>query len=162
MPNMKTLALTVWYKKIFKVFSFGCHGNQSSSWNSNLWSFLKVHHPRIISVKFHWNLLVGFWEDLLSNCSWTDGHTDGRTDGRTDAGHWSITIAHPEHLVFRWAKTPRILVLKKSPFSSQKTTNLTPNEIADKWKSTKFQADDFMWNHSIIECELIPKRFLQL
>ena len=25
---IKALALTVWDKKIFKVFSFGCHGNQ--------------------------------------------------------------------------------------------------------------------------------------
>ena len=89
---MKALALTVWDKKIFKVFSFGCHGNQSSSQNCNLWSFLKVHHQRIISVKFQWNLLAGFREEDLSNCS------------RTDAGHWSITIAHPEHLVLRWAK----------------------------------------------------------
>ena len=81
----------------FKVFSFGCHGNQSSSWNSYLWSILKVHHPRIISVKFHWNLLAGFrGEDFLSNCS--------RTDKWTDARQWSITIAHPEHVVLRWAK----------------------------------------------------------
>ena len=96
MPNMKALALTVWDKKIFKVFSFGCHGNQSSSWNSYLWSILKVHHPRIISVKFHWNLLAGFREDFLSNCS--------RTDTRMDAGRWLITMAHPEHIVLRWAK----------------------------------------------------------
>ena len=93
MPKMKALALTVWDKKIFKVFSFGCNGNHSSSWNSYLWSILKVHHPRIISVKFHWNLLAGFrGEDFLSNCS------------RTDTGQWSITIAHPEHVVLRWAK----------------------------------------------------------
>ena len=94
---MKALALTVWDKKIFEVFSFGCHGNQSSSWNSNLWNFLKVHHPRIISVKFHWNLLAGFREDFLSNCSRMDTR-------RTDSGHWSITIAHPENIVLRWAK----------------------------------------------------------
>ena len=97
---MKALALTVWDKTIFKVFSFGCYGNQSSSWNSYLWSFLKVHHPRIISVKFHWNLLASFrGEDFSNNCSWTDGHTDGRTDN----GQWSITIAHPEDVVLRWA-----------------------------------------------------------
>ena len=28
MPDMKALALLVWDKKTFKVFSFGCHGNQ--------------------------------------------------------------------------------------------------------------------------------------
>ena len=58
---------------------------------------LKVHHPRIISVKFHWNLLAGFrGEDFLSNCS--------QTDTRTDARHLSVTIAHPEHVVLRWAE----------------------------------------------------------
>ena len=80
--KMKALALTVLDKKIFKVISFGCHGNQSSSKNTNLWSFLKVHYPRIISVKFHWNLFSGFrGEDYLSNClrmdKWTDGNMDG-------------------------------------------------------------------------------------
>ena len=101
---MRALALTVWDKKIFKVFSLCCHGNQSSPWNSNLWSILKVHHLRIISVKFHWNLLGGFrGEEFLSNCSRTDGREDGRTGGRTD-GRRSITIAHPEHYVLRWAK----------------------------------------------------------
>ena len=99
---MKALALMVWDKKIFKLFSFGCHGNQSSSRNSYLWSFLKVHHPKIISVKFHWNLLAGFiTEDFLSNCS---GRTDGHMAGQMDAGQWSITIAHSEHVVLRWAK----------------------------------------------------------
>ena len=103
---MKALALTVWDKKIFKVFSFGCHGNQSSSRSSNLWSFLKVHHPRIISVKFHWNLLAGFREeDFLSNCSWMDGHT-------------SITIAHPEHVVLRWAK--KLVTMLWSSLTSKK------------------------------------------
>ena len=98
---MKALALTVRDKKVFEVFSFSCHGNKSSSRNSNLWSFLKVHHPRIISVKFHWNLLAGFrGEDFLSNCS----RADGRAARRTDAKQWSITIAHPENVVLRWAK----------------------------------------------------------
>ena len=70
---MKALALTVWNKKIFKAFSFGCHGNHNSSRNSNIWSILKVHHPRTISVKFYWNLLAGFrGEYFLSNCSRTD------------------------------------------------------------------------------------------
>ena len=98
---MKALALTVWDKKIFKVFSFGCHGNQSSSQISNLWSFMKVHHPKIISVKFHWNLLASFrGEDFLSNCS----QTDRQTHRRPNDGHCLITIAHPEHIVLRWAK----------------------------------------------------------
>ena len=86
----------------FQSFFLPCHGNQSSSPNSYLWSFLNVHHPRIISVKFHWNLLASFrGEDFLSNCSRTDGR---HMDGRMDAGHWSITIAHPEHVVLRWAE----------------------------------------------------------
>ena len=34
-----------------------------------------------------------------------------------------------------------------------------PNEITDKWKSTKFQADDFMWNHSICGTEESGGRF---
>ena len=102
-PNIKALALTVWDKKIFKVFS----------WNSYLWSFLKVHHPAIISVKFHRNLLGGFrWEDFLSNRSPTDGHRDGRTDAR----HWSITIAHPEHVVLRWAKKVKLLRMSNFTF----------------------------------------------
>ena len=75
MPKMEVVALTVW-DKIFKVFSFGYHGNQSSKTNSNLLSILKVHHPRIIFVKFYLNMLVGFrGEDFLSNWSLTDdGH----------------------------------------------------------------------------------------
>ena len=107
---MKALALMVWDKKIFQVFSLGCHSNQSSSWNSNLWSFLKVHHPRIISVKFHWNLLAGFrGEDFLSNCSWTD------------ASQWSITIAHPENVVLRWAKNFLLYLYVKSENPQHRT-----------------------------------------
>ena len=79
MPNMKALSLTVWDKKVFKGFYFGCHGNESSSWNSNLWSILKKHHPRIIYVKLHWNLMAGFREDFSSYCSQRDGYKDGPT-----------------------------------------------------------------------------------
>ena len=40
------------YKKIFDVFAFGCHGNQNSVWNGNLSAILKVEYPRIIPVRF--------------------------------------------------------------------------------------------------------------
>ena len=70
-------------RRFLNFFSFVCHGNQSSSRNSYVWSFLKVHHPRITSVKFHQNLLADFrGEDFLSNCSRMDGLTHGHTDRR--------------------------------------------------------------------------------
>ena len=37
--------------KTFKVYPFGCHGNQNSKWNWNLWTTLKEGHVRTISVK---------------------------------------------------------------------------------------------------------------
>jgi hypothetical protein len=51
-------------KKIFKVFPFGCHGNQSSAWNSNFLTILKGHHLSIIPVKFHQNWPSRFREDV--------------------------------------------------------------------------------------------------
>ena len=43
---------------------------KSNSSNSNFLSISKVHHLRIISVKFHWNLLAGFCgEEFLSKWS---------------------------------------------------------------------------------------------
>ena len=65
----------------FKGFFFVvCHGNKGSSWNSNLWSILKVHNPSIISAKFHWNPLIGFrGEDFLVIIH---GRTDRLTNGR--------------------------------------------------------------------------------
>ena len=89
---MNALALTVWNTKIFKVFSLCCHGNQSSSWNSILWSVLKEHDLRIISVKFDWNLIVSLGEEDFFVI------VNRRTDDRP------ITIAHPEHFMLRWAK----------------------------------------------------------
>ena len=52
MPNFKALGLAVSKKKIFKVFPFGCHGNQSSAWNHILLAILVKGHARIIPVKF--------------------------------------------------------------------------------------------------------------
>ena len=141
---MKALAPTVWGKKIFKVFSIGCHGNQSSSGNSYLWSILKVHQPKIISVKFHWNLLAGFrGEDFLSNCS----RTDGRTHGRTDAGRWSITIAHPEHVVLRWAnKKPKFSGAKNARkinafFYKQKSSETSELQVDEQSESRPSSSD---------------------
>ena len=65
MPNMNALALTVWDKKILKVFPLCSYGNQSASRNSILWSILKEHDLRIISVKFDWNLIVSLGEEEL-------------------------------------------------------------------------------------------------
>ena len=42
----------IFYKKIFKVFPFGCHGNQNSALNGNILATLKGDHPRIIPIKF--------------------------------------------------------------------------------------------------------------
>ena len=56
---------------------------------SFLWSFIEIY----------W--LVSEEKISVSNCSRTDGHTDGQ---------WSITIAHPEHIVLRWANNQFIFV----------------------------------------------------
>jgi hypothetical protein len=39
-------------KKIFKVFSFSCHGNQTSAWNQILRTTFKGDHQKNIPVKF--------------------------------------------------------------------------------------------------------------
>ena len=66
MPNMKALAPTVWDKKIFKVFSYGCHSESASP---------KDHFSEV-SLKS-----VGRFQRrrFISNCSRTDGWTHGRT-----------------------------------------------------------------------------------
>ena len=89
---MNTLALKVWDKKIFKVFSLCCHGNQSSSQNSILWSILKEHDLRIISVKLDWNLIVSLGEKDFFVI------VNGQMDDRP------IKKAHPENFMLRWAK----------------------------------------------------------
>ena len=58
--------------EIFKVFAFGCHGNQSSAWNSILWTIFVKICPRNIPVKFQVNRTSGFREEDV----------DGRTQGR--------------------------------------------------------------------------------
>ena len=142
MPNIKALALTVWDKKIFKVFfSFGCHGNQSSSSsrNSGLWTFLKVHYPRIISVKFRWNLLAGFrGEDFLSNCSRTDTQTDGRQT--------LITIAHSEHVVLRWAKK-----IKRHQFVSSSNERICFRKDIKRIEEKNASHQHFFTSHNVIE-----------
>ena len=40
-------------KKIFKVFDFGCHGNQNSAWIYSIWAILIEDHPR----KFLWSFI---------------------------------------------------------------------------------------------------------
>jgi len=37
-----------------------------------------------------------------------DAQTHARTDGRMDDGQWTITKAHLEHFVLRWAKNNRL------------------------------------------------------
>ena len=55
---------------IFKVFHFGCHGNQNSAWSRNLLN--KGDHPRIIPVKFGEILPSGLGGDVMEI-------VDGRT-----------------------------------------------------------------------------------
>ena len=93
MPNMNTPALIVWDKKIFKVFSLCCHGNQSSSLNSILWSILKEHDLRIIFVKFDWILIISLGDFFVI--------VNRRTDRRRMR---PITILHLELFVLRWDK----------------------------------------------------------
>ena len=56
------------------------------------------------------------------------------------------------YICFQEIEKPQILVLKNHRFETKKHTNLMSNEIANKWKSTNFQADEFMWNHSMSWC----------
>ena len=68
-----------------------------------------MHHPRIISVKFHWNLLSGFrGEDFLSNCSRADGHTDGC---------WTMI----DHNSSPWARRAQVSLKGRWPDGWQKT-----------------------------------------
>jgi hypothetical protein len=50
---------------MFKVFSFGCHGNQSSAWNGILGTTLLRLHTRNIPVMFHYDLPHGFRGDVV-------------------------------------------------------------------------------------------------
>ena len=51
---------------------------------------------------------------------------------------WSVyapgrdDVGNQRYFCSQKIEKPQIIVLKKSLFSNQKTTNLTPNEIADK------------------------------
>ena len=62
---MKALGLAVREKKIFKVFPFGCHGNQSSAWNGILLTTFVEDHPRNIPVKFYQNWPSGLGGDVV-------------------------------------------------------------------------------------------------
>ena len=74
---MKALALTLWDKKIFKVFSFGCHGKPKFLMEFKSLKFSESASPKDHFCEVSLKSLAGFREeDFLSNCSWTDGQTD--------------------------------------------------------------------------------------
>ena len=63
----RTMKSNKWFqrRRFLKFFHFGCHGNQSSSWNTILWRNLKEDHLGNIPVKFGWNPTSSFrGEDL--------------------------------------------------------------------------------------------------
>ena len=52
---------------IFKDFPFGCHGYQSSAWNSILWTTLLRDQQRNITLKFYQNWPSGLGGDVFWN-----------------------------------------------------------------------------------------------
>ena len=52
MPHFKPLGPVVSKQKSFKVFPFGCHGNQGSAWNQIFLKILVKGVARIIPGKF--------------------------------------------------------------------------------------------------------------
>ena len=66
----------------------------SYAWNRFFWRNLEEDHARMLPMKFHWNPIVGSWEDYdFVNC-----------EQLTDDGHSSILIVHHDHFVIRWTK----------------------------------------------------------
>ena len=62
-PNIIQIWPVVLEKKIFKDFSFGCHGNQSSSWNGTILVNFIGDHLRDICAKFDHFLSSSFREE---------------------------------------------------------------------------------------------------
>ena len=62
-PNIIQIWPVVLEKKIFKDFSFGCYGNQSSSWNGIILAIFIVDHLRNICAKFDDFLISSFREE---------------------------------------------------------------------------------------------------
>ena len=83
--------------KFFFIFSSGSHFVQRSRTN---WAILLEDSQRNNPINSGWNLPSSYRGDVLSSKLWM---TDD-TQQTMDAGHRAITIAHPEHVVLRWAK----------------------------------------------------------
>ena len=124
MPNMKALALTVWDKKIFKVFLICSHGNHSSSRNAILWCILKEHDLRIIYVKFEWNLIVSLGV-VFCNCERRDGWMTDRSQYLTlstsCSGELKIVILHV-----------KIWILQETPFFHD-SVNQKTHKLEKTW-----------------------------
>ena len=61
-----------------------------------VWTTLVEEHPGIIPVKFGQNPMSGFWGEVV----WMKKFTHTLTDDQQK----TVTIAHSEHFVLRWAK----------------------------------------------------------
>ena len=95
--NIKALCFVV-SEMIFKDCSFGCHGNQSSSWNGTIWELYIGHHLRNIHAKFHHQW---FWRRRCLSKLLTH---DGRRRTTDTARSQKLTLA----LCARWAKNTKI------------------------------------------------------
>ena len=84
---------------------------------------------------------------------------DGQTYIQKDAGHWSITIAHPEHVVLTWAKNK--MRISMSIFTAHEVNIIYWTKVKtlhfcflSKWPKSVFYFNFFLYNKMFLFCKI--------